>query len=151
MNETFIPDSNSNNRKWYLIDCTNQNLGRLVSTIIPILTGKTKPYFHPSFDVGDYVILINAESLILDGNSDFRKFHVYSPGRPGSSLKQIINNLPYQIIERTTRCMLPKGYVKKNLYKRLKIYEGANHPHQAQNPIELNLDQLEFFNYTNDI
>jgi large subunit ribosomal protein L13 len=151
MNETFIPDSNSTKRKWYVIDCQNQKLGRLLSTIVPLLTGKVKPYYHPALDIGDCIILINAEALTLGGTSDFRKFHVYCPGRPGSSLKQVLNNLPQQIIERSIRCMMPNGYAEKNLVKRLKIYEGPNHPHIAQNPIELNLDQFEFFNYNNDI
>ena len=148
MNETFIPNLNSNKRKWYVIDCQDQKLGRLLSTIVPLLTGKTKPYYHPSFDIGDYIILINAETLNL---GDFRKFHVYSPGRPGSSLKNVLNNLPKQIIERSIRCMMPNGFASKNLVKRLKIYEGSNHPHAAQNPIELNLDQFEFFNYNRNI
>ena len=151
MNETFIPDSNYSKRKWYVIDCKDQKLGRLLSTIVPLLSGKIKPYYHPALDIGDCIILINAEALTLGGESDFRKFHIYSPGRPGRSLKNVLNNLPQQIIERSIRCMMPDGYAQKNLVKRLKIYEGPNHPHVAQNPTELNLDQFKLLTYTNNI
>ena len=97
---------------------------------------KTNSYYHPSFDTGDYVILINAEHLTLD--REFNKFHVYKPGRPGRSLKRLINALPQRIIENCIFGMMPNGMAKKQLAKRLKIYEGPQHPHGAQTPIELN-------------
>jgi len=80
MNKTFIPATKYNERKWYVIDCKDKQLGRLASTIIPLLTGKSKSIYHPSVDVGDYVILINSEYLKLD--RDIERFHVYEPGRP---------------------------------------------------------------------
>lgn len=140
MNETFIPASDYNKRKWYVIDCKDQQLGRLASSIIALLSGKLKSYYHPSFDMGDYVILINAESLTLD--REIQKFHVYRPGRPGRSLKKVVNALPKKIIESSIRCMMPNGLTKKRLVKRLKIYEGPKHPHEAQNPITLDVNQL---------
>ena len=111
MNKTFIPASNYNKRKWYVIDCQDKQLGRLSSTIIPLLTGKSKSIYHPSMDVGDYVILINAESVKF--NRNIERFHVFSPGRPGSSLKRLINVLPKQIIEKSIFGMLPNGFPKK--------------------------------------
>merc|ERR1711933_503178 len=90
-----IPTANYNRRKWYIIDCKDKQLGRLASTIVPLLTGKSKPVYHPSVDMGDYVILINSEKLKID--FEVERFHVYRPGRPGSSLKRfgkiMINNI----------------------------------------------------------
>jgi len=135
MNKTFIPASNHNKRKWYVIDCEEKQLGRLASTIIPLLTGKSKSIYHPSIDVGDYVILINADSVKFDQNVE--RFHVFQPGRPGSSLKRLTNILPKQIIENCIFGMLPNGFPKKHLVKRLKVYKGSQHPHAAQNPQKL--------------
>ena len=137
MNKTFIPASNYNKRKWYLIDCKDKQLGRLSSTIIPLLTGKSKSVYHPSVDVGDYVILINSEHLKLD--REVERFHVYQPGRPGSSLKRLVNIIPKRIIENCVFNMLPNGFPKKHLVKRLKVYQGDQHPHVAQDPKLLNL------------
>ena len=145
MNETFIPASNYNKRKWYVIDCQGQQLGRISSSIIALLSGKIKSYYHPSFDVGDYVILINAEALTLDRNTEH--FRVFRPGRPGKSLKKIINALPQQIIENCIFGMMPNGVAKRSLPHRLKIYQGAQHPHAAQNPIYI--DNIE--NFTNNL
>lgn len=148
MNETFIPTSDYNKKKWYLIDCKNQKLGRLTSSIIKILSGKIKSYYHPTLDLGDYVILINAESLTLDRK--IQKFHVFRPGRPGRSLKKLINALPQQIIENCIKCMVPNGPTRRRLTERLKIYSGPDHPHAAQNPIKLDLNQLQFDNNNNN-
>lgn len=137
MNKTFIPLTNYNKRKWYIIDCKDKQLGRLASTIIPLLTGKSKSVYHPSVDVGDYVILINSEYLKLD--RDVERFHVYQPGRPGSSLKRLVNIVPKQIIENCVFNMLPNGFPKKHLVKRLKVYQGDQHPHVAQDPKQLNV------------
>jgi large subunit ribosomal protein L13 len=145
MNETFIPASNYNKRKWYVIDCQGQQLGRISSSIIALLSGKIKSYYHPSFDVGDYVILINAEALTLDRNTEH--FRVFRPGRPGKSLKKIINALPQQIIENCIFGMMPNGVAKRSLPHRLKIYQGGQHPHAAQNPIYI--DNIE--NFTNNL
>ena len=137
MNKTFIPASNYNKRKWYVIDCKDKQLGRLASTIVPLLTGKSKSIYHPSVDVGDYVILINSEYLKLD--RDVERFHVYEPGRPGSSLKRLVNIVPKRIIENCVFNMLPNGFPKKHLVKRLKVYQGDQHPHVAQDPKQLNI------------
>ena len=149
MNETFIPASDYSKRKWYVIDCKDQQLGRLASSIIALLSGKSKPYYHPSFDMGDYVILINAEFILLDRKME--KFHVFSPGRPGRSLKKVINILPQKIIENCIFCMMPNGLAKKRLVQRLKVYQGCSHPHKAQNPIKLDPRQFEIANSTNNI
>ena len=132
MNKTFIPVVNYNKRKWYIIDCKNNQLGRLSSIIIPLLTGKSKSVYHPSIDVGDYVILINSDHLQID--HDVERFHVYQPGRPGTSLKKLVNIIPKRIIENCVFNMLPNGFPKKHLVKRLKVYKDDQHPHSAQRP-----------------
>jgi len=137
MNKTFIPLTNYNKRKWYIIDCKDKQLGRLSSVIISLLTGKSKSIYYPSVDVGDYVILINSEHLKID--SDVERFHVYRPGRPGRSLKKLRNLIPKQIIENCIFNMLPNGFSKKHLTKRLKVYQNDQHPHNAQNPELLNV------------
>lgn len=148
MNETFIPESNYKQKKWYLINAKNQQLGRLATLIVILLIGKKKPYFHPTLDIGDYLIIINAETVRL---GDFKKFHVYCPGRPGSSLKYfLIKALVKIIIERTTSNMMPNGTSQDKLSKRLKIYLGSEHPHQAQSPIEIDLNNLDSIIYTFD-
>jgi len=133
MNETFIPASDYNRKKWYVVDCKGKQLGRISSIIVGLLSGKIKSYYHPAFDTGDYVILINAEALTVDRNIE--RIRVFRPGRPGSSLKRITNGLPQQIIERCIFGMMPNGIAKKSLAKRLKVYQGSEHPHKAQNPI----------------
>lgn len=141
MNETFIPASDYNRKKWYVIDCKDKQLGRISSIIVGLLSGKIKSYYHPAFDTGDYVILINAEALTVDRNLE--RIRVFQPGRPGSSLKRITNGLPQQIIERCIFGMMPNGVAKKSLAKRLKVYQGSQHPHGAQNPIYIDdIDNL---------
>lgn len=139
MNETFIPSSDYTKKTWYIIDCKDKKLGRISSSIVGLLSGKIKAYYHPAFDTGDYVILINADSLTVD--REIERIHVFRPGRPGSSLKKIVNGLPKQIIEKCIYGMMPNGLAKKQLSNRLKIYQGSQHPHKAQNPIKI--DNLE--------
>ena len=145
MNETFIPGSDYTKKKWYVIDCKGQQLGRISSSIVGLLSGKIKSYYHPAFDTGDYVILINAEAMTVDRHIE--RVHVFCPGRPGSSLKRIVNGLPQQIIEKCIYRMMPNGRAKKGLSKRLKIYTGSEHPHLAQNPIQIH----DIENFTNNL
>ena len=138
LNKTFLPTKNYKNRNWFLIDCKGQTLGRLATTIASLLKGKIKPHYHPSVDIGDYIILINADAIIINEKS--KHYLVYTPGRPGSSLK--IRNasdcLPKLTIERAVKGMLSQTETKR-LMRRLNIYNGYEHTHQAQNPIKINL------------
>ena len=140
-NKTFLPIQNYKNQNWYLIDCKGQSLGRLASIITSLLKGKIKPQYHPSVDSGDYIILINADSIIINENS--KQYLVYNPGRPGSSLK--IKNtsdcLPKLTIERAVKRMLSRTETKR-LMRRLKIYNDQTHLHSAQNPVEIDLTNL---------
>jgi len=141
LNKTFLPVQDYKNRNWYLIDCKGQTLGRLATTITSLLKGKVKAQYHPSVDTGDYVILINADSIII--NESTKHYLVYNPGRPGHALR--IRNasdcLPQLTIERAVKRMLAETEAKR-LMRRLKIYNDQNHQHQAQNPIEVDLSNL---------
>ena len=141
LNKTFLPTKNYKNRNWYIIDCKEQTLGRLATTITNLLKGKIKPQYHPSVDTGDYIILINADSIILNENS--KHYLVYNPGRPGHSLKirNVADCLPKLTIERAVKRMLSQTETKR-LMRRLKIYNDQNHLHQAQNPIEIDITNL---------
>ena len=141
LNKTFLPTQNYKNRNWFIIDCKGQSLGRLSTMITSLLKGKIKPQYHPSVDTGDYVILVNADSIVINENS--KHYLVYNPGRPGSSLKikNVSDCLPKLTIERSVKRMLSQTETKR-LMRRLKIYSDQNHLHQAQNPIEIDVDNL---------
>jgi len=106
LNKTFLPSKKYENRNWFIIDCKGQKLGRLATKVVELLKGKTKSYYYPSIDVGDYIILINADSIILKENN--HQFSVYNPGRPGRSLKKIYAPLPKLTIERAIKGMFSK-------------------------------------------
>jgi large subunit ribosomal protein L13 len=141
LNKTFLPAKDYKNRNWYLIDCKGQTLGRLATLITSLLKGKNKPQYHPSVDIGDYIILINADLIVLNETS--QHYLVYNPGRPGHSLKirNVADCLPKLTIQRAVKRMLSETEAKR-LMRRLKIYNDENHSHQAQNPIELNILNL---------
>lgn len=141
LNKTFLPIKNYKNRNWYIIDCKGQSLGRLATVITNLLKGKTKPQYHPSVDIGDYIILINANSIIVNETS--KHYLVYNPGRPGHSLKikNVSDCLPKLTIERAVKRMLSKTETKR-LMRRLRIYNAQTHRHKAQNPVEINITNL---------
>ena len=136
LNKTFLPSEKYENRNWFIIDCKGQKLGRLATHVVKLLKGKGKPHYYPSIDVGDYVILINADLLLLKEN--IQQFSVNNPGRPGRSLKKISVSLPRLTIERAIKGMLSKSETKKFI-KRLNIYDNQKHPHKAQNPIKIDI------------
>jgi len=138
MNETFISTSKYNSKKWYIVDANNKPLGRVATVIATILQGKHKVDYHPSTDTGDYVIIINAQTMHLDSWAiGHPKYRVYSPGRPGSSLKLVFEKIPKRIIESSVKNMLPNG-LRQKFYKRLRVYNDSQHPHESQKPIVLN-------------
>lgn len=138
LNKTFLPNQKYENRIWFIIDCKGQKLGRLATIIVALLKGKIKPHYSPSIDVGDYVILINAESIVV--NKDSKHYIVNKPGRPGRSLKirNVVDSLPKLTIERAIKGMLSETETKR-LMRRLNIYNKQDHPHSAQNPIDANM------------
>lgn len=141
LNKTFLPTKNYKNRNWFLIDCKDQKLGRLATIIVALLKGKIKPHYHPSVDIGDYIVLINADSIILNENS--KHYIVNKPGRPGRSLKikNVVDCLPQLTIQRAVKGMLSETETKR-LMRRLNIYNNDNHPHQAQTLVKVDLSNF---------
>ena len=140
-NKTFLPIQNYKNQNWYLIDCKGQTLGRLATNIARLLKGKVKSQYHPAVDTGDYIVLINADSIIINEKS--KHYLVYNPGRPGHSLKirNAVDCLPQLTIKRAVKRMLSKTEAKR-LMRRLKIYNQEQHMHQAQNPVKIDVTNL---------
>jgi len=141
LNKTFLPIQTYKDRNWYLIDCNGQRLGRLATIIAGLLKGKNKAEYYPSVDTGGYIVLINADSIILNETS--KHYLVSNPGRPGRSLKirNVVDSLPQVTIKRAVKRMLSQKEGKR-LIKRLKIYNDENHSHQAQNPIKIDVMNL---------
>ena len=141
--KTLTPKPGDIERTWYVIDATDQPLGRLSTKIASILCGKHKPYYARIIDTGDYVIVINAEKVKVTGLKSLQKvYHSYS-GYP-SGLKEIpyskmLEKHPTKIIEHAVRGMMPKTILGDAMFKKLKVYAGNEHPHSAQKPVELKL------------
>ena len=125
-------------REWYVVDAQDYVLGRLASNIASILRGKNKPAFAPHQDLGDFVVVINAEKVKLTGRKVEQKTYFRHSGYPGGaktvSFREMIEKHPERVIENAVRLMLPKNTLGRNMLKKLKVYAGENHPHQAQNP-----------------
>ena len=136
LNKTFLPTQNYKNRNWFIIDCKDQKLGRLATILVALLRGKIKPHYHPSIDTGDYIILLNADLIVL--NPDSKQYIVSNPGRPGHALKikNVSDCLPKFVIKQAVKGMLSETETKR-LMRRLRIYNNDNHEHQAQNPIKI--------------
>ena len=125
-------------RKWYLVDATDQVLGRLASKIARIIRGKNKAIFTPNMDTGDFVVVINAEKVKMTGKRELLKNYAHYSGYPGGlkvrSFEELMAKKPEFVIENAVKGMLPKTRLGKSLAKKLKVYAGENHPHQAQKP-----------------
>lgn len=137
-NKSFMAKANEIERKWYVIDATDKVLGRLATEVATILRGKHKPTYTPHVDTGDFVIIINAEKVRLTGDKWDKKLHVYHTGYPGGRkevvYKELRNKHPERIIELAVKGMLPKNRLGRSMYRKLKVYAGGNHPHEAQKP-----------------
>ncbi len=130
-------------RRWYVVDATDQTLGRLATQLAVILRGKNKPLFTPHLDCGDYVIIINAEKIHVTGNKLTQKMYYRHSGYPGGlteiTLKDQLRRHPERVITDAVRRMLPKNLLSEKVIQKLKVYAGPEHPHQAQNPEVLTL------------
>jgi large subunit ribosomal protein L13 len=126
------------NRNWFIVDAKDQVLGRLAAKVARVIRGKEKPIFSPNADTGDFVIVINAEKVQLTGKRETQKTYFRYSGYPGGakvkSYLELKNKNPQFIIEHAVKGMLPKNRLGKKLIKKLKVYSGENHPHQAQKP-----------------
>lgn len=129
-------------RDWYVVDATNQTLGRMSSKIAAILRGKNKAYFTPHFDCGDYVIVVNSGKVVLTGNKmdekEYQTFSGYPGGQKIEIAHEMVSRRPNLMIERAVKGMLPKNRLGRAMAKKLFVYEGTEHPHKAQKPKTLN-------------
>ncbi len=134
-------------KEWVVIDATNEVLGRLASQVAKILRGKNKPSYTPHVDCGDYVIVINADKVKLTGNKMTDKVYVRHSGYPGgqrfTTPAEYLVKKPTFIVEKAVRGMLPKTRLGEAIFKNLKVYAGAEHPHAAQNPREIKLNEIK--------
>lgn len=144
MNKTINPSIDSINRQWYLVDAENQTLGRLATEVAAVLRGKNKPYFTPHLDTGDFVVIINAERIQVTGRKGTQKLYRRHSGRPGGMKVETFNALqeriPERIVEKAIKGMLPHHALGRQLFRKLKVYKGSEHPHAAQNPKALSIN-----------
>ncbi|MEZ4908627.1 MAG: 50S ribosomal protein L13 [Saprospiraceae bacterium] len=125
-------------RKWYVIDAEGEVVGRLATKVAHILRGKHRPDYTPHFDAGDYVIIVNAEKVRFTGNKYTDKIYSTYSGYPGGlkkrSVREMFEKKPFGVIENAVRGMLPKNKLGRQMFKKLFVYVGSDHPHQAQKP-----------------
>lgn len=138
MNKSPLPGVGTIERRWYVVDATNQRLGRLASVVASLLRGKHKPIFTPHLDTGDFVIVVNAEKVVVTGKKETQKVYRRHSGRPGGmkmeTLAQLRQRLPERLVEHAVKGMLPDGRLGRRLFTKLKVYAGPEHPHSAQQP-----------------
>ena len=139
--KTVVPKVEPKDRKWYLINAEDEVLGRLASQVAIILRGKHKPEFSPHLDVGDHVIVVNAEKIRITGRKMEKKQYTKYSGFPGglkvNTLDKMIVSHPERVILQAVKGMLPKNRLGRKMIKKLKVYKGTEHDHQAQSPEEL--------------
>lgn len=132
-------------RDWFIVDAAGKTLGRLASQIAIRLRGKHKPIYTQHVDTGDYIVVINAEKVLVTGNKGSDKMYYRHSGFPGgikgASFDQMIARKPEEVIEIAVKGMLPKNPLGRDMFRKLKVYRGENHPHVAQQPQALNVDQ----------
>jgi large subunit ribosomal protein L13 len=139
--KTYVPKRGEIERTWYLVDATGLNLGRLASDIARVLRGKHKPSFTPNDDVGDFVIVVNAARVAFTGKKLTDKVYYSHSRYPGGlremTLEKMLQRHPERVMEKAVRGMLPHNRLGEDMYRKLKVYAGPDHPHQAQSPRDL--------------
>ena len=144
MNKTSVPSIDSIERQWFLVDAENQTLGRLATEVASVLRGKNKPSFTPHLDTGDFVVVVNADKIRVSGNKANQKLYRRHSGRPGGmkveTFQALQDRLPERIVEKAIKGMLPHNALGRQLFRRLKVYRGPEHPHSAQRPQTLQLN-----------
>lgn len=138
MTRTYSAKEADIKRKWYVVDAEGKTLGRLATQVAIVLRGKHKPIFTPHVDTGDHVIVVNAEKIHLTGDKVRQKTYYRHSGYPGGlkseTVKDLLERKPYVIVERAIKGMLPKTTLGKQMARKLNVYAGPTHPHQAQQP-----------------
>ena len=141
--KTFVTKPAEVERDWYIIDATDQTLGRLASKIAPILRGKHKPTYSPSVDCGDFIVVINAEKIAVTGRRMDQKMYYRHSNYPGGlseiNLRDLLKKHPDRPVRLAIKGMLPKNRLGRKMLTKLKVYAGENHPHHTQQPKELKL------------
>ncbi len=139
--KSYLAKSGSITQQWYIIDASGQVLGRLAVKIANILRGRNKPTYTPHVDTGDFIVVINADKVVLTGNKEEQKKYMFYSGYIGNekykSVSQMREKKPDFIIHNAVRGMLPKNRLARQMIKKLKIYAGSEHPHSAQQPVTL--------------
>jgi len=139
--KTFMANPATVDRKWYVVDAEGKTLGRLASEVAKVLRGKNKPIFTPHEDTGDYVIIVNAEKIKVSGKKLDQKIYyhhsAYVGGMKETTLRTMLAKKPEKVVELAVKGMLPKGPLGRQMYKKLFVYAGPEHKHQAQKPEEL--------------
>jgi large subunit ribosomal protein L13 len=140
---TYIPKATEIERRWYIVDAEGLTLGRLATQVATIIRGKHKPSYTPHLDVGDYVIVVNAEKVHVTGNKEEQKFYYRHSGYPGgfrsTSLRDQLSKHPERVIETAVKGMIPHTNLGRDQLKKLKVFAGPNHPHAAQQPEPLEI------------
>jgi large subunit ribosomal protein L13 len=141
--KTQFPSENTLTRKWHVLDAQNVVLGRLASKAAMLLMGKHKPVYTPFIDTGDHVIVINADKVRLTGQKEEEKIYRTHSGYPGGlrevQAKKMRATHPARIVEIAVQGMLPKSKMGKQMYRKLNVYAGDKHPHQAQQPVDMSI------------
>ncbi len=139
--KTFRPKVDEIERKWYVVDAEGKTLGRLASRLAVVLRGKHKPIFTPGMDTGDFIVVVNAGKVAVTGNKLIDKTYYSHSGYPGGiksiTLEKLMEKKPEEAIKKAVWGMLPKGTLGRAMFKKLKVYASADHPHTAQNPESL--------------
>ena len=143
MKTTVMAKSETVERKWYVVDATDIPLGRVASQVAAVLRGKNKPIYTPHVDTGDFVIVINTDKMVLTGNKLQDKKYFHHSGYPGGIKEEVYKDMMEKksdfVLEKAVKGMLPKNSLGKKMFQKLKCYKGSEHPHQAQQPIELKI------------
>ena len=141
--KTYVPKKTEIKKNWYLVDAEEKILGRLASKIAQILSGKNKPIYTPFLDTGDFVVVINAKKVKVTGNKEKKKIYYHYSGYPGGMkeivYEKLLQKKPALIIQKAVKGMLPKSKLGRKMLKKLKVYAGTEHRHQAQNPEKIEL------------
>jgi len=136
--KTFLPKEADIKQKWFVLDASEQKLGRVATKVATILRGKHKAIYTPSVDTGDFVVIVNADKITVSGNKtkDKKYFHhtLYPGGIKETNFEKLLVDKPEEVIKKAVRGMLPDGPLGKKMFTKLKVYTGSEHPHGAQNP-----------------
>ena len=136
--KTYSPKAKDIKREWWVVDAADKTLGRMTSQVAKLLMGKHKPIYAPHIDTGDYVVIINAAKVKVTGKKAEQKVYYRHSGYPGglksTTFKEVINSHPTRAVEHAVKGMLPKNRLGRAMFKKLRVYSGSEHPHQAQIP-----------------